>query len=81
MKRLVGLVAGVALFGASALFGYLASVLLALAAFVAVRMLARSEVPRGLRGAFVPAAAAPPRHAELASRILTVLRHPRSSNR
>ncbi len=62
--------------GPSGLFAYVALVIVALGLFVAVRMLLRSEVPRGQRGAYVPAASVPPRHAELASRILDTLRHP-----
>ena len=54
--------------GPIGLFGYLALVLAALGLFTAARMLLRGEVPREERGPFVPAAAAPPRHSELASR-------------
>jgi MFS family permease len=54
--------------GPAGLFGYLALVLAALGVFTSARMLLRSEVPRARRGSFVAAAAAPPRHAELASR-------------
>jgi MFS family permease len=62
---LAGVIMGRA--GPAGLFAYLALVLTALGVFTSARMLLRSEVPRGRRGSFVPAAAAPPRHAELAS--------------
>jgi MFS family permease len=58
--------------GPAGLFLYLAVVLGALGLFIAARMRLRGEVPRALRGRFVPASAAPPRHSELAS----ALRHP-----
>jgi MFS family permease len=54
--------------GPSGLFAYLAMVLVALGLFTGARMLLRGEVPREQRGPFVPAASAPPRHSELASR-------------
>jgi MFS family permease len=58
--------------GPAGLFLYLSIVLGALGLFIAARMLARREVPRALRGPFVPASAAPLRHAALAA----ALRHP-----
>ncbi len=63
--------------GPSGLFGYLALVLVALGVFTGARMLLRGEVPRELRGAYVAAPSAPPRHSELASRFFTTLRRPR----
>jgi MFS family permease len=62
--------------GPSGLFIYLGVVLFALGAFTAARMRLRGEVPRDQRGVFVPAPAAPPRHSELASRVISALRHP-----
>lgn len=62
--------------GPSGLFLYLALTMLALGGFVGLRMLRRGEVPRDRRGGFVAAMAAPPRHSEMASRILTRLRNP-----
>ncbi len=51
--------------GPRGLFAYVIVILGAVAIFTAVRMLQRAEVPRDARGAFVPALAAPARHAEL----------------
>jgi MFS family permease len=65
--------------GPSGLFGYLALVLLGLSIFTLARMLLRGEVPPEQRGSFVAAPSAPPRHAEMASRFFTTLRHPRAS--
>lgn len=62
--------------GPAGLFVYLGLVLVALGVFTSARMLLRGEVPRGRRTQFVPAPAAPPRHSELASRVVTALRHP-----
>lgn len=52
--------------GPSGLFTYTAIVLGLVTLFTGARMLLRDEVPRELRTAFVPAAAAPPRLIELA---------------
>ena len=62
--------------GPSGLFGYIALLLAALGLFVGARMLMRGEVPRERRGGYMPATAAPPRHSELAERIIETLRHP-----
>lgn len=62
--------------GPAGLFFYLALVLGTLVVFTSARMLLRSEVPRERRSGYVPATAAPPRHAELVSRLVQVLRHP-----
>ena len=62
--------------GPSGLFAYLAVTLGALALFTFTRMLQRREVPRGQRGAFVLAAAVPPRHAELAHGLATAADQP-----
>lgn len=71
-------VAGLAMgrIGPSGLFAYLGLVLVALGLFIGARMRARGEVPRERRGQFVPAPVAPPRHAELASRVVSALRYP-----
>ena len=61
--------------GPSGLFAYVASVLALLGLFTVARMVLRSEVPRDQRRGYVPAAAAPPRHSELVSRIVGALRH------
>jgi MFS family permease len=71
---IAGLIMGRA--GATGLFFYLGVVLFALGLFVLARMQARGEVPRERRGTFVPAPSAPPRHSELASRVIQALRHP-----
>lgn len=62
--------------GPAGLFVFLALVLGLLAAFTGARMALRGEVPRERRGSFVPATAAPPRHAELATGAVMALRHP-----
>jgi MFS family permease len=59
--------------GPGGLFAYLAVVLGVLGAFTWARMLLRGEVPRERRGPFVPATVAPPRHAELVSRIVAAV--------
>ncbi len=59
--------------GPAGLFWYVAAVLLSLGLFTAARMLARGEVPREQRTPFVPAPAAPPRHAGLAPRLVRPL--------
>ncbi len=59
--------------GPAGLFWYIAAVLGVLGLFTATRMLLRSEVPREMRTPFVPAPSAPPRHAELAPRLVRPL--------
>ena len=71
---LAGLVMGRV--GPAGLFAYLAVVLAVLGVFTSARMLLRGEVPRELRGRFVPAAAAPSRQAELISPAASALRYP-----
>jgi MFS family permease len=53
--------------GPSGLFAYIVFLLGCVTLFAGMRMLLRDEVPRELRTAFVPAAAAPPRLTELAA--------------
>ena len=65
--------------GPRGLFLYLIAILGAVALFTAIRMLQRAEVPRGERSAFVPALAAPPRHAELSARVRHALAGPIAS--
>lgn len=55
--------------GPRGLFFYLIAILGAVAAFTVLRMGQRAEVPRDERSAFVPALAAPARHAELSGRV------------
>ncbi len=52
------------------LFVYLIAALATVAGFVMLRMMRRAEVPLDQQSAFVPAGAAPPRLAELASRTI-----------
>ncbi len=56
--------------GAVGLFVYLIAALAMVAGFVMLRMMRRAEVPLDQQSAFVPAGAAPPRLAELASRTI-----------
>lgn len=55
--------------GPATLFVYLAAVLAALGLFTVVRILAREDVPRDQRSAFIPAPSGPPRHAPLAAEV------------